>query len=286
MRVTSKTPLTLQQIELAAPSAVQGHAHSSRSSKYAFIPTLEIIKGMFKAGFNVFSASESRTRDESRRGFVKHMLRFRREGQAPLAVVGETFPEIVLVNSHDGSSRYKLMAGIFRLVCGNGMIVADSTLASVSIKHMGDVVAEVVESANLIAERSSEAFQVVNDWSQLQLTDGDRMTLATAAHAYRFSDADGKIDTPIQPAQLLRPRRHEDNKKDLWSTFNVVQENIIKGGVHAVKYNEGIPVRNVSSRAVRSIDGDVKLNKALWTLAETLKSYKDAEKAEAAAAGL
>ena len=285
MRFTSKTPLTLQQIEQLAPSAVQGHAHSSRSSKYAFIPTLEIIKGMFKAGFNVFSASESRTRDASRRGFVKHMLRFRREGQTALAV-GDSLPEVVLVNSHDGSSRYKLMAGIFRLVCSNGMIVADCSLASVSIKHMGDVVAEVVESANMIAEHSQQTFASINDWSRLQLTAGERTAFAEAAHAYRFADTDGKVATPIMPRQLLNPRRREDNKTDLWTTFNVVQENVIKGGLHAVQYNEGIPVRNVSSRAVKSIDGDVKMNKALWTLADALKKHKDGEQADAAVAGL
>jgi hypothetical protein len=283
MRFTSKTPLTLQQIEQMAPSAVQGHAHSSRSSKYAFIPTLEIIKGMFKAGFNVFSASESRTRDESRRGFVKHMLRFRREGQTALAV-GDSLPEVVLVNSHDGSSRYKLMAGIFRLVCSNGMIVADCSLASVSIKHMGDVVAEVVESANMIAEHSQQTFASINDWSRLQLTAGERSAFAEAAHAYRFADAEGKIDTPIMPQQLLNPRRREDHGNDLWKTFNTIQENLIKGGLHAVQYNEGVPVRNVSSRAVKSIDGDVKLNRALWRLAAELKAHKDGE-AMAAVAG-
>ena len=79
----------------------------------------------------------------------------------------------------------------------------------------------------------------------------------------------------------------EDRSKDLWTTFNVVQENIIKGGLHAVKYNEGIPVRNVSSRSVKSIDGDVKLNRALWTLAQGLKEYKDGSVSEPASnAGL
>jgi hypothetical protein len=79
----------------------------------------------------------------------------------------------------------------------------------------------------------------------------------------RFADADGEVTTPIAPAQLLAPRRREDTANDLWTTFNVVQENVIKGGLHGVGRDANNRRRRVTTRAVNGIDQDVKLNKAL-----------------------
>jgi hypothetical protein len=125
-------PLSLAEIASVAPSAMAVTQHESRSDRYTYIPTSEVIAGMATAGFLPFSATQSRTRDESRREFTKHMIRFRQvSDMTRAAIVGEMVPEIVLVNAHDGSAAYSLMAGLWRFVCGNGMMVSDSTLASV-----------------------------------------------------------------------------------------------------------------------------------------------------------
>lgn len=130
--VKNAHPLSLAEIASVAPSAMAVTQHSSRSDRYTYIPTSEVIAGMATAGFLPFSATQSRTRDESRREFTKHMIRFRQvSDMTRAAIVGEMVPEIVLVNAHDGSAAYSLMAGLWRFVCGNGMMVSDSTLASV-----------------------------------------------------------------------------------------------------------------------------------------------------------
>lgn len=267
--------LTLQEVEILAPSAFQTAPHSSRSSRYGFVSTMEVIKGMLAAGFQIFSASESRTKDDSRRGFVKHMLRFRAQ-QFMNALRGDVFPEVVLVNAHDGSSRYKLMAGIFRLVCENGAVVADSLVNSVSVMHTGNVVAEVLEASHRIAEQSHNAFDAIEEWSRLQLNSAERYEFARAAHFMRFADADGKIATVITPEQLLVPRREADRGNDLWRTFNTIQENVIKGEVHGVELRDGRR-RNVTTRAIRGISQDVKLNQALWLMAENMQRIKAGE---------
>jgi hypothetical protein len=107
-----QTPLTIDQIAQYAPSAMATKAHVSRSDRYTYIPTVNVIEGMIKAGFQPFSASQSRSRIEGKAEFTKHMIRFRHMDLVNPLIVGDIIPEVVLVNSHDGTSAYKLIAGI------------------------------------------------------------------------------------------------------------------------------------------------------------------------------
>lgn len=275
-----QAPLTIDQIAQYAPSALATQAHESRSSRYTYIPTIEVIHGMIRAGFQPFSASQSRSRIEGKSEFTKHMIRFRHQDFTAALAVGDLVPEVILVNSHDGSSAYKLIAGIYRLVCSNGLMVSDSTIGSVSIQHKGNIVAEVIEASNGIVEGSQKSIAAADSWGRLQLTAGEQGALAEAAHTLRFADSEGKVTTPITAAQLLRPRRSADQGNDLWKTFNVVQENVIKGGLHGVQRDEGgLRLRAVSTRQVKGIDQDVKLNRAMWQLAERMAELKTAAQA-------
>lgn len=276
---TSSAPLTIDQIAQFAPSALAVAPHESRSARYSYIPTINIIEGMVKSGFQPFKATQSVSRIEGKENFTKHMIRFRR---ADLTFnVGETVPEIVLINSHDGTSAYKLMGGLFRKVCSNGMVVAESTIGSISIPHMGNVLDKVIEGSYRIVGDSDRVLEGVRQWSNLQLTSGERDAFAHSAHTLRFADSDGNVATPIQPAQMLSPRRSADTAHDLWSVFNRVQENVIRGGLTArvpSRYENGdfIPSRRVSTREVKGIDQDVRLNRALWQLAEKMAELKAA----------
>lgn len=270
------TPLTIDQIAQFAPSALATRPHESRSDRYTYIPTINVIEGMMKAGFQPFSASQSRSRIEGKSEFTKHMIRFR-HADLMQASVGDVLPEVILVNSHDGTSAYKLIAGMFRLVCSNGLMVADSTTASVAVHHKGNIIAEVVEASNGIIQQAGKALKAADTWGQLQLTSGEQNAFAEAAHTVRFADAEGKVSTPITAAQLLQARRTDDQGADLWKTFNRVQENVIKGGLHGVQRDDrGRRLRAVSTRQVKGIDQDVKLNRALWQLAERMAELKGA----------
>lgn len=267
-------PLTIDQIGQYAPSALATHAHESRSSRFAYIPTVDVIQGMIRAGFQPFSASQSRSRIEGKSEFTKHMIRFRHQDTSLTCSVGDLVPEVILVNAHDGTSAYKLIAGIFRAICANGLMVSDSTIGSVSIQHKGNIVAEVIEASNGIVNGSQKSLAAADSWGRLQLTAGEMSAFAEAAHTLRFADTEGKITTPITPIQLLRPRRGADSGSDLWKTFNVVQENVIKGGLHGVSRENGHR-RNVTTRQVKGIDQDVKLNRAMWQLAERMAELKN-----------
>lgn len=271
----NQTPLSLDEIAQRAPSALATRPYDAMSAKYMYIPTLGVIEAMIKAGFQPFSAVQSRTRIAGKGGFTKHMLRFRRQDRAQSLVVGDVIPEVVLINSHDGTSAYKLIAGLYRLVCSNGMMVSDAEIDAVNVAHKGNIIENVIEGSYRLIADTHKAIETAQNWTQLQLTDGEQSAFAQAAYTLRFADSEGKVTTPITPAQLLEPRRREDVGSDLWHTFNRVQENVIAGGLSAVQRNaNGGRVRRISTRRINGIDQDLKLNRALWQLAERMAQLK------------
>jgi hypothetical protein len=264
----------MDSIRSIAPSVFADQPHESRSSRYTYIPTSTVVEGLMANDFLPVRATQSSSRIEGKSEFTKHMLRFRHASAQDVAV-GDSVPELVVINSHDGTSAYKLMGGIFRLVCLNGMVVADSMCGSISVRHTGNVVDDVIEGSFSVMQGVTRALDVSQDWQALRLSAPEQQVFAEAAHELRFADSDGKIDTPIQAAQMLRARRNEDRADDLWHTFNRVQENAIRGGLSAHAGREH-DYRRVTTRPVKGIDQDVRLNRALWTLAEKMAQLKTA----------
>lgn len=111
-------PLTHEELYRTVPSVFSQEKHDSRSSRYTYIPTITLLESLQREGFQPFFACQTRVRDLSKREHTKHMLRLRREGQ----ITGKQVPEIILLNSHDGSSSYQMLPGLFRAVCQNGLI--------------------------------------------------------------------------------------------------------------------------------------------------------------------
>jgi hypothetical protein len=264
------TALSNEQIASYAPSAMAIAPYHAQSDRYAFIPTSRVIDGMRDSGFLPVKASQSKSRIAGKSDFTKHMIRFRAaDSLNRQSLVGDAIPEIVLVNSHDGTSAYKLFFGIFRLVCSNGMIVADSLLGSINIRHTGNIVKEVIEGSQNLIQSVPTVLDTVKKWETIELAPAESLALATAAHTYRFADA----ETQVTPERLLQTRRYADNGNDLWKTFNRVQENLTKGIRGRVDRSTG---QRTGARGIKSIDGDVKLNRALWAMAEKLAEIKSA----------
>jgi Domain of unknown function (DUF932) len=271
----NQTPLTIEEIAQRAPSALATKPYDAMSAKYTYVPTLGVLEAMIAADFHPFSATQSRTRVPGKGDFTKHLIRFRHQDVAQSLVVGDVIPEVVLINSHDGTSAYKLIAGLYRLVCSNGMMVSDAEIDSIIVRHSGNVAQDVLDGSHRLIADTQKSLGTVQGWTQLPLTVGEQHAFAESAHILRFADGDGKVTTPITADQLLTPRRREDVGNDLWRTFNRVQENVIAGGLSAVQRDaNGRRVRRVSTRRINGIDQDVRLNRALWELASKLAALK------------
>ena len=271
--------LSNEEIRRTVPSAFAITPYHGQSSRYAFIPTSSVIDGMRAAGFAPVQAIQSRTRIADKKDFTKHMIRFRPVGAlTQKAVVGESIIETVLVNSHDGTSRYKLFGGVYTFTCSNGMMVADSMLEAISIRHTGNVIEEVIDGTSHLLEAAPVVVDAIQNWKTLTLAPAEAKVFAQAAHELRFEidEETGKAHTAVTPEMLLAPRRRADNLPDLWNTFNRIQENSIKGVKAWGDRGNGEGFGRITSRAVKGIDGDVKLNRALWSLAEKMAELKRA----------
>lgn len=269
--VRSKSPLSLSQIREAAPSIFAESAHDSRSERYAYIPTAEVLEGLMNEGFQVYSVAQGGSRDAQKRDFTKHMLRLRHASQE--LTVGGTHNEIVLVNSHDGTSSYRLMAGVFRLVCSNGMIVSENSIGDVKVAHKGNVRDLVLDGCIEILNRLPEVSESVKEMEALRLTTAEQQVFANAALIARY----GEEPAPFKAEKLLTVRRSDDARPTLWNTLNVIQENTVRGGVGYVLNSETTGRRSIRrTREVKGIDQNSNLNRALWALAEGMKAIKNA----------
>ena len=257
-------PLDDAELIRTAPAIFAPDAHASRSDRYSYIPTLDLVAGMRKEGFLPVKVSQAKNRDADKKGFGKHLIRFRRENQLDATEARE----VVLVNSHDGSSSFQLMAGVYRLVCSNGLIVGN-TDSEIRMRHSGhDAIGNVIEGACKIIDDFDRISAQIESFKAVILSNDAQRAFGSAALALRFDDTE---NAGINAGQLLLPRRSADTSSDLWTTFNRIQENVIKGGLHGIKFNsEGRRVRT-STREVKGIDQSVALNRGLWVLAEEMR---------------
>lgn len=256
-------PLSDDQIRSVAPSIFAETAHESRSERYSYIPTAAVLAELRQEGFQPFMVCQTRVRHEDRREFTKHMVRLRHASQ----INGNEANEVILLNSHDGTSSYQMIAGMFRFVCHNGLVCGD-TLADVRVHHKGNVAEQVIEGAYEILQGFDQVQEARDAMRLITLDEGEQEVLARSALALKY-DAPDKV-RPVTEAQVLMPRRFDDRGSDLWSTFNRIQENLVKGGLHGCNAHG----RRQRTRPVQGIDQNVRLNRALWMLADGMRQLK------------
>ena len=266
-RFDTARALTEDELRASVPSIFATSAHESRSDRFTAIPTIDVVRALANEGFSVVGARQAMSKVEGRKPFAKHLLRIRQLGSRHK--VGDTVFEINLKNANDGSSLYDFMAGLFRIACLNSCVAAISTLEHVRVRHTGDVVGKVIEGSYRVVGEAQKALAAPADWSGVQLNSDERQAFAESARLLRFEET-----SPIPAAALLVPRRVEDTGRDLWTTFNVVQENAIRGGLVGLGVDRAGRPRQTTSRAINGIDQDVKLNKALWVLGEKMHALK------------
>lgn len=266
--------LSYEQIAQFAPTVFANDRHSSRSERFQVIPTHELLAGLSKEGFVPVKVQVGGSRDEEKRAFTKHLIRFRRSDDlAGVPKVGDSHPEVVLLNAHDGTSSYQLHAGLFRLVCTNGLTVSDQDFGSVKVGHSGrGVLDKVIEGTYRVLDDAVAALDHAQQLQTVALDRDEQRIFGEAALRLRYDD---ETLPRISGSEVVRPRREADAFGNLWHTFNRAQENLIRGGLSYRHTNE--ETNRVSFRETRPVngaDGDLKLNRALWHLANEFAKLK------------
>ena len=256
-----------ESMRKVAPSVFATRPWSAMSEKYQFIPTSDVLTRLRAEGFNPVKVQQSRCRIEGKGEFTKHLIRFRRTDTE--LVLGEVFPEVVLVNSHDGASSFQCYSGLFRLVCLNGMVSGVGNLSQYKTRHTGQI-DNVIDAAYRVVEDFPMLSEQVKAWQSVQLTEPQQLAYADAARELRWE----KDQAPVEPSKLLTVRRRDDVGASLWLTYQRTQENLVKGGLSYISDSRdqfGRPMRRrMHTRSVNSVSEDVKLNRALWTLTENM----------------
>lgn len=257
------TPLTRDQIAIAAPSVFATRPHPAVSSKYCFVPTYEVVQQLEGEGFFPIHARQSRARTTEGYQFVAHSVRFRHKSSFDGGLyVGKEIAEVILTGSHDRSSTLQFSAGVFRTVCENGMIVNEKN-ESMTFRHIGgvDLSRRLIEAVVLASSEAQAAVNRANQWKGIALPVAKQLELAR-----RVIEVKG--ETRFSPGRILEAQRPEDyaaedGTRDLWTTFNVIQEHLVRGGVPYTSQTG----RQLKTRPVRSVLGDLNLNRSLWAVA-------------------
>jgi hypothetical protein len=254
--------LTKANIMSMAPSVFAESPSNEVSKHYTHIPTERVIDDMEVLGWKPIEAKEVKARKSSTKGFQKHLLVFRNDDVVINGEDGDTvYPQIMLTNSHDGKNSFQFQAGLYRMICSNGLVIADEQFESVKMRHMGysfedlqDMIKEMVGKLPLTVES-------MNKMKAIEMAEEQILAFAKDALNARFTKKEmNRIEVDLK--ELTTPTRKEDKGSDLWSVFNVVQEKLIEGDF---QYRAGGKVRQ--ARVIKNFKQDMKINKKLFNVA-------------------
>jgi len=265
--------LSLEEIQKIAPSIFTTQGSKDTSDKYTHIPTDTVIRDLELLGWRVADVKEVAARKEDNKGFQKHLVIFRNPDVVITGNDGDTvYPQVLLTNSHDGKNSFKFQAGLFRMICENGLVIADETFEDYSIRHMGydfdalqGVIKDMISNLDLTVES-------MNKMKKIELDEFQQLELAKKLLDIRLEGTGNRHE--LQAIKDINiSQREEDNGSDLWSVFNRQQENIIEGNFkyyNEKRYSNMVPNLHFVARQARPIKNfkqDMAVNKKMFAAA-------------------
>jgi hypothetical protein len=250
--------LTETQLRERVPAAFSSSPEPGVSKHYTFVPTFKVIENFKKVGWFPVSARMNNSKGVADYG--KHTIRF--GNKTGKLEVKEIVPEIVWMNSHDRSFSSVLEMGLGVCVCSNQLVVSESTFSRIMQKHI-NINFEVILK---VADEAIKQFDIlgnkIEEYKTINLT-----KIQKDKFAYIARNAYWGEDSIINPKLLLNTRRVEDESDSLWKTYNVIQENIQKGGISYVgPANEEGKLRKRTTRETKNIVRDFQINQTLWAI--------------------
>ena len=250
--------LTLEELKETTPSIFTKKGSSNTSKKYTHIPTDRVIKDLELLGWGVVDAKQVKARKGE--GYQKHLVVFRNPDVVINGKDGDTvYPQILLTNSHDAKNSFQFQAGLFRMICENGLVIADKQFEDYKIRHMGydfetlqGIIKEMVSNLDLTVES-------MNKMKATELSEDQTLELAKLMLETRIKDTNNTF-TDQSIKDVLIPQRKEDKGFGLWEVFNRVQENIIEGNF---EYNT-IGGKSRQARIIKNFKQDMKVNSKMF----------------------
>ena len=257
------------------------------SKHYSFVPTSNVINDLRSMGWECVDAKQVKARKKSTRGYQKHMITLEHpkykldqvkeveiaDGETETQVQKPTeYPQILLTNSHDGGNAFTLSAGIFRLVCSNGLVIKTEDYGSARLVHKGYSFEAVQKLVNEFVETIDETLTRITAMKEVELNKAQQIEFAKQAALLRFtakSYNEDNIGDVVDLDDLLNVERKEDAGNGLWEVFNRVQESLVNG-----KYNYAMngkvnaaDAKVRKARPIKNFKQSIDVNKKLSELA-------------------
>jgi Domain of unknown function (DUF932) len=255
--------ITLDQLRSQLPQAFATAPAARVSARYSFIPTSQILTDLDTLGWKIRSITNPRYKSEGKQLHGKHLVRLFNPDIQINSEGDVNNVEIALYNSSDGTSKFRMEVGIFRMVCSNGLVVKSQDFGGINMRHSGYSFEALRTSIEEMIAGLPNVVTKINTFAARQLTAAEMTQLAQGAYSLRNS---GRVATEEELHAILTPRRDADRPNNLWTVFNRVQEAILTGGSLLVDARG----RMRSAKPIVSLDKGLKLNQELWQLAEQM----------------
>jgi len=269
-KVSKHEALEDNEIKYLAPVAFKSEMSTQEiadlglSNHYSFVPTMNVVRDLQTMGWDCVDAKQVKARKKSTNGYQKHMLTFEHPKYKVEGV--EEYPQLLLTNSHDGGNAFQLSAGIFRLVCSNGLVIKTEDYGTQRLIHKGYSFEAVQEMVEGFIATIDETMTRITAMKRTQL-DKDQMTeFAKQAALLRFTSKsynEENIDKVVYIDELLDATRKEDNGNAVWEVFNRVQERLVGGNYHY----KGTKDKPRKARPIKNFQQSFEVNKKLSELA-------------------
>ena len=240
------------------------------SKHYSFVPTIDVVNDLRTLGYEVTDAVQVKARKKSTNGYQKHMItlehpKYKVEGS-------EEYPQILLTNSHDGGNAFSLSAGIFRLVCSNGLVIKTEDYGSARLVHKGYSFKAVRKLVEQFEETMGEVLTKITAMKKVELTKAQQIEFAKKAALLRFtakSYNEDNIADVVDIDDLLNVERKEDAGNGLYEVFNRVQESIVQGKYLYASSGKvkDADTKTRKARPIKNFKQSISVNKKLSELA-------------------
>lgn len=249
--------LTLEEVQSKVPSALAETHDGRRSNRYNFVSSRQIIESMAANNWGLISVAGPKTRTPARTQFGLHKMEFQARDSSPITDPrrGAIYPRMIVMNSHNGTSNFSVHAGLLCMVCSNGLVVSAGSIGEFRVRHNNQFnIEDAFAAIQQFRENLNPIVGTIEKWDGVQLSNERAIEFATRAARIRWDNAQ---DILPDYASLLQPRRQQDHGGSLWARYNVVQENLIRGG-----YSRN----NRKVREMNQIQEMMRVNRELWDL--------------------
>lgn len=226
------------------------------SKKFGFISSENLVRQLEGQGLQLADVIESKIRKnkEQRQGYQKHVLRF----NTGLSNAHGNL-QVLAINSHEGSSALTFRMGFFRLVCSNGLIVGSDIIPTIKVRHSQSGLLKLNDSLDELMQWQRVAMDNIDKMSNKKLDSNEYEKLVIESAKIRLGD---KFTDNMMP--LFENKRREDTKEDLFTVFNVIQENVIRTGFYVLNKENNVATK---IRAIKGVDSSLDVNTKLFNAA-------------------